>query len=197
MASSDTQPRPAGATKKIAFAALHHKDFRIYFIGTMLAMMADNIEHVISYWLLYQKFQSPTLAGFAVLGHWTPFLLFLGLFWRAGGPLRLPQSHSDRANHVHGRVGDLGVSVLHGYHPSLARLRLAGDSRHGGSALGAGQPTPDPRHRRHRTSAKRRSPQLHESTTRSSLWAGRGRRLDAFIESVRQVCWSTRLSTCR
>ena len=64
------------ASKKVAFAALHHKDFRVYFIGTMLAMMADNIEHVISYWLLYQKFQSPTLAGFAVLVHWTPFLLF-------------------------------------------------------------------------------------------------------------------------
>ena len=64
------------APKKVAFAALHHKDFRVYFVGTMLAMMADNIEHVISYWLLYQKFQSPTLAGFAVLVHWTPFLLF-------------------------------------------------------------------------------------------------------------------------
>jgi MFS family permease len=64
------------AADKVAFAALHHKDFRVYFIGTMLAMMADNIEHVISYWLLYQKFQSPTLAGFAVLVHWTPFLLF-------------------------------------------------------------------------------------------------------------------------
>ena len=64
--------------QKVAFAALHHKDFRVYFIGTMLAMMADNIEHVISYWLLYQKFQSPTLAGFAVLVHWTPFLLFSG-----------------------------------------------------------------------------------------------------------------------
>jgi MFS family permease len=77
VALSDTQARPAaGANKKIAFAALHHKDFRVYFIGTMLAMMADNIEHVISYWLLYQKFQSPTLAGFAVLSHWTPFLLF-------------------------------------------------------------------------------------------------------------------------
>jgi MFS family permease len=64
------------SNKKIAFAALHHKDFRVYFIATMLAMMADNIEHVISYWLLYQKFQSPVLAGFAVLVHWTPFLLF-------------------------------------------------------------------------------------------------------------------------
>jgi MFS family permease len=37
--------------------------------------MADNIEHVISYWLLFEKFQSPVLAGFAVISHWTPFLL--------------------------------------------------------------------------------------------------------------------------
>jgi len=62
--------------KKVAFAALHHKDFRAYFVATMLAMMADNIEHVISYWLLYQKFRSPVLAGFAVVVHWTPFLFF-------------------------------------------------------------------------------------------------------------------------
>ena len=47
----------------------------------MFAMMADNIEHVISYWLLFQKFQSPVLAGFAVISHWTPFLA-LGLFRR-------------------------------------------------------------------------------------------------------------------
>ena len=41
----------------------------------MLAMMADNIEHVVSYWLLFQKFRSPALAGFAEISHWTPFLL--------------------------------------------------------------------------------------------------------------------------
>jgi MFS family permease len=70
----------AGAEKKIAFAALRHKDFRSYFVTTMLAMMADNIEHVISYWLLYEKFRSPVLAGFAVLSHWTPFLLFAVYF---------------------------------------------------------------------------------------------------------------------
>jgi MFS family permease len=68
------------AGKRIAFAALHHKDFRAYFVGTMLAMMADNIEHVISYWLLYEKFHSPVLAGFAVISHWTPFLLFAVYF---------------------------------------------------------------------------------------------------------------------
>ncbi|HXV48120.1 MAG TPA: MFS transporter, partial [Candidatus Binatia bacterium] len=66
--------------KKIAFAALRHKDFRAYFVTTALAMMADNIEHVISYWLLYEKFRSPVLAGFAVLSHWTPFLLFAVYF---------------------------------------------------------------------------------------------------------------------
>jgi MFS family permease len=31
-------------------------------------MMADSIEHVISYWVIFQKFQSPALAGFAVVG---------------------------------------------------------------------------------------------------------------------------------
>ena len=42
----------------------------------MLAMMADNIEHVISYWIIFQKFESPALGGFAVFSHWVPFLLF-------------------------------------------------------------------------------------------------------------------------
>ncbi len=64
-----------GPAKRVAFAALQHRDFRFFFVTTMLAMMADNIEHVISYWLLFQKFHSPVLAGFAVISHWTPFLL--------------------------------------------------------------------------------------------------------------------------
>jgi MFS family permease len=81
VASSNTHANAsADASKKIAFAALHNKDFRAYFVATMLAMMADNIEHVISYWLLYEKFRSPVLAGFAVLSHWTPFLLFAVYF---------------------------------------------------------------------------------------------------------------------
>jgi hypothetical protein len=81
----DRKPAPTstGAANTVAFAALHHKDFRTYFVTTALAMMADNIEHVISYWLLYQKFHSPVLAGFAVLSHWTPFLLF-AVLWRHG-----------------------------------------------------------------------------------------------------------------
>jgi MFS family permease len=67
-----TEREPA---KQVAFAALHHRHFRFFFAGTMLAMMADNIEHVVSYWLLFQKFHSPALAGFAEISHWTPFLL--------------------------------------------------------------------------------------------------------------------------
>ena len=47
----------------------------MYFVGTATAMLADNTEHVISYWVLYQKFHSPALGGFAVISHWAPFLL--------------------------------------------------------------------------------------------------------------------------
>jgi MFS family permease len=48
----------------------------MFFLCTAGAMMADNIEHVISYWVIFQKFHSPALGGFAVLSHWLPFLLF-------------------------------------------------------------------------------------------------------------------------
>ena len=40
------------------------------------AMMADSVEHVISYWVIYEKFHSPALGGFAIVSHWVPFLLF-------------------------------------------------------------------------------------------------------------------------
>lgn len=66
--------------RKVAFAALHHRDYRRYFIVNLFSAMGDNIEHVISYWLLYQKFHSPVLAGFAVISHWTPFLFFAVYF---------------------------------------------------------------------------------------------------------------------
>jgi MFS family permease len=58
------------------FAALRNADCRPYLFGAALAMMADNVEHVITYWVLWQKFHSPALAGFEVISHWVPFLLF-------------------------------------------------------------------------------------------------------------------------
>ncbi|HEY2987060.1 MAG TPA: MFS transporter [Candidatus Binatia bacterium] len=69
-------PDATALHESVAFAALRHRDYRMYFITTLLAMMGDNIEHVISYWLLFKIFHSPVLAGFAVIVHWTPFLLF-------------------------------------------------------------------------------------------------------------------------
>jgi MFS family permease len=67
-------PRPAPA--KRSFAAMRHRGFQAQFGTFVIAMMADNIEHVISYWMLFQKFHSPALAGFAIVSHWLPFLLF-------------------------------------------------------------------------------------------------------------------------
>jgi len=55
---------------------LRNPGYRAHFLTYTLAMMADNIEHVISYWMVFQKFHSPALGGFAVVSHWLPFLLF-------------------------------------------------------------------------------------------------------------------------
>lgn len=58
------------------FEALGIPGFRAFVATYMLTMMADNVEHVISYWVAFQKFNSPALGGFAVISHWLPFLLF-------------------------------------------------------------------------------------------------------------------------
>src|ERR1700743_285099 len=64
------------ARPKRSFAAMRHPGFRAQFTTYVLAMMADNIEHVISYWVVFQKFHSPALGGFAIVSPWLPFLLF-------------------------------------------------------------------------------------------------------------------------
>ncbi len=69
-------PRPSASALAPRFAALHAPDYRRYFALSLIAMTADNIEHVISYWVIFQAFHSPMLAGFAVISHWMPFLLF-------------------------------------------------------------------------------------------------------------------------
>ena len=99
MSSQDVQ---TASTKEPAFAALYHRDFRFFFVGTMLAMMADNIEHVVSYWLLFEKFHSPVLAAFA-----------FRLFRRYRRSIRLPKGCPACANPVHGCVGNVGHPVFH------------------------------------------------------------------------------------
>lgn len=66
----------APAAHTPSFAALRHPGFRAYFLASAVAMMADSIEHVISYWIIFQKFHAPALGGFAVISHWLPMLLF-------------------------------------------------------------------------------------------------------------------------
>src|SRR5215218_4072673 len=71
MNSSDS-----AAQSRRPFAALRTPGFAVYLLGSALAMMADSIEHVISYWMIFEKFKSPALGGYAVISHWLPFLLF-------------------------------------------------------------------------------------------------------------------------
>jgi MFS family permease len=68
--------------KPRGFAAFANPDFRIFVFGASAAMMADNIEHVISYWVMFQKFRSPALGAFAVVSHWVPYLFLAGFSGR-------------------------------------------------------------------------------------------------------------------
>src|SRR5262249_58438140 len=76
-------PPPATAQsqeppRRRAFAALAHRGYGGFVIGGATAMLADNTEHVISYWVLHQKFHSPALRAFAGISHWVPYLLLAG-----------------------------------------------------------------------------------------------------------------------
>jgi Transmembrane secretion effector len=97
-----------------AFAALQHRGYRGFVIGSAVAMMADNTEHVISYWVLYRKFHSPALGAFAVIAHWVPFLLLSGF----AGAL------ADRYNPR--RIIQLGMLLFMGVSVGWGLLFLAG-----------------------------------------------------------------------
>ena len=73
---SEPPPAPVTVVPGRSFAALRHRGFRMHCATFFLAMTADNVEHVISYWMMWQKFHSPALGGFAVISHWLPYLLF-------------------------------------------------------------------------------------------------------------------------
>jgi MFS family permease len=76
--NSDTSVSRSPPSKHRGFASFANGDFRIFFFAATAAMMADNIEHVISYWVIFQKFHSPALGGFAVISHWVPYLFLAG-----------------------------------------------------------------------------------------------------------------------
>jgi MFS family permease len=64
------------ATTQRAFGALSVRGYPMFLFTFFMTMMADNVEHVISYWVVFQKFHSAALGGFAVVAHWLPYLLF-------------------------------------------------------------------------------------------------------------------------
>lgn len=100
---SDTTAPP-----RRSFAALRHPGYRGFFFAFAGAMMADSIEHVISYWIMFQKFQSNALGAFAVVSHWLPFLL-LSL------PVGALADHFDPRRLIQiGMVIFMGVSVAWG-----------------------------------------------------------------------------------
>jgi MFS family permease len=68
--------KPDHPTPHTSFEALRLPQYQRMIVCFLLTMMADNIEHVVSYWVLFQKFDSPVLGGFAVISHWVPFLVF-------------------------------------------------------------------------------------------------------------------------
>src|SRR3984957_15956011 len=76
MQTTQSPARAFPAPKR--FGALGLPGYRAYLATFLLTMMADNVEHVVSYWMMFQKFHSPALGGFAVVPHWLPSLLFSG-----------------------------------------------------------------------------------------------------------------------
>jgi MFS family permease len=64
----------ARAGERARFAAFRNPECRTYIVGASMSMAGDSIEHVISYWVMFQQFHSPALAGFAVISHWVPSL---------------------------------------------------------------------------------------------------------------------------
>ena len=80
--NSDSSVSRTPPLKQRAFTSFANGDFRIFLFAATAAMMADNVEHVISYLVIFQKFHSPALGGFAVISHWAPYLLLAGFTGR-------------------------------------------------------------------------------------------------------------------
>jgi len=54
------------------FPALCVPHFRLYAITSGLSMVADKIEHVIGYWVIWELTHSTFWLGYAITAHWLP-----------------------------------------------------------------------------------------------------------------------------
>jgi MFS family permease len=112
--SSGSQP-----LKHRAFASFSSRDFRIFFFAATAAMVADNIEHVITYLVMFQKFHSPALGGFAVISHWAPYLFLAAVSGR------LADRFDIRRLIQVGMLLFIGVSITWGIHPTVRKAASA------------------------------------------------------------------------
>ena len=145
---------------------------RVYLGGAALAMMADNIEHVITYWVVWERFHSPALTGFEVHQPLAAVPAAVALLRRPRRPLRLPQAHPGVAGAVHGRVAHLGHPVRHRDAHRLERLRPADPARHGRGAVGTARAAHARGLRRPRRPAERHQAQLHRALPRRAVRPG-------------------------
>ena len=141
-------------------------------------MMADNIEHVISYWMLFQKFHSPALGGFAVVSHWLPFLLFSVPVGALAESVRSATPHHPvRHAALHHGVARLGLVLRHRLAADVARDAAPRDPRLRGRAVADLEPAAAPRHRaERRIAAKRGAAECDGPLPRHPRRTGGGRR---------------------
>ena len=147
-----------------------------YLVGAALMMMADNIEHVITYWVLWQQFHSPALAGFAVISHWLPFLLLSVPFGQLADRYDCRRIIQVGALLFALGVHRVGRAVRDGHADGRGGLRAARAARHRRSAVGPGRAADAARLRRPGGAAERRAPERHVPQPRHPGRPGRRRR---------------------
>jgi len=58
------------------FAALHHRNFRLFFVGQMISLIGTWMQRIAQAWLVLQITDSPFLLGFVGMLQWLPVLMF-------------------------------------------------------------------------------------------------------------------------
>ena len=83
-ATSETQPGPPAETPRVAagfswartFAALQHRNYRLFFIGQLISLTGTWMQNMAERWLVYQLTASPFKLGVVSFASGVPVLLF-------------------------------------------------------------------------------------------------------------------------
>ena len=144
-------------------------------------MMADNIEHVISYWVIYELFQWPELQG--LCGHQPLVAVPAAVVVRGSAlrPLRLPPGDPVGDDPVLRTDHCLGLLHHDRDPPGLARLRAPGGARCRRSVVEPRKPAHPARHGRPGIPSERGPSQRHGPAVGDSDGAGPGRLHDADV----------------